>query len=169
MTVITDGNGKIKRIEKLPDSFIEAAVNAGIMKSENAPPMTTGITGTANSGFCYADHVHPYSSEWMNDEDFIVLKKSIEQSAAIVERAMGKEKINAAKVLLEAGSYIIRLYLLMMTEFAKLMPTFLKILILILEGMSTWDDIWHDEKVIKDEEGNEYNIDEMISDLKKQQ
>ena len=42
--------------------------------------------GTTDAGFCFADHIHPYSDAWKKDEDFISLVNSVNATLEIAKK-----------------------------------------------------------------------------------
>lgn len=74
LILITDENGYIVGIETLTSDDILIA-NDSAMKASGAIG-ESGSVGTAEAGFCFADHIHPYSDAWKNDAEFIKLQNS---------------------------------------------------------------------------------------------
>ena len=74
LILITDENGYIVGIETLTSDDILIA-NDSTMKASGAIG-ESGSVGTAGAGFCFADHIHPYSDAWKSDEEFIKLQNS---------------------------------------------------------------------------------------------
>lgn len=79
MILITDDEGRIIGTEILSTEQLQMA------KEENSihavlgmkPSAGTGSIGTPEAGMCYANHIHPYSTLWKEDPDYIALKEEV--------------------------------------------------------------------------------------------
>lgn len=74
LILITDENGYIVGVETLTSDDILIA-NDSAMKASGAIG-ESGSAGTAGAGFCFADHIHPYSDAWKKDAEFIKLQNT---------------------------------------------------------------------------------------------
>jgi hypothetical protein len=78
--LVTDEDGKIVGIATLPTDFLLMATDDGVMQAVQS----VASVGSTEKGLCYADHVHPYSDLWKNDEEF---KSLVSDVAELMETA----------------------------------------------------------------------------------
>ncbi|MDO4494942.1 MAG: hypothetical protein Q4B62_04050 [Clostridiaceae bacterium] len=84
LILITDENGYIVGIETLTSDEIQIADDSKIKKA--AEIGGSASVGTTDAGFCFADHIHPYSDAWKKDEDFISLVNSVNATLEIAKK-----------------------------------------------------------------------------------
>ena len=82
LILITDENGYIVGVETLTSDDILIAKDSAMKAS--AAIGASGSVGTADAGFCFADHIHPYSDAWKNDEEFKKLQNSANDLVALM-------------------------------------------------------------------------------------
>ncbi len=79
MILITDEEGRIIGTQKLSTNELamakeEQSIDAILgMK----PSAKVASVGTPEAGLCYSNHIHPYSTEWKNDDDYKALREEI--------------------------------------------------------------------------------------------
>ncbi len=163
--LITDENGKIKGIAKLPMNNIKlplAENAADIIKTESG---TLGRVGTKGSALSLADHVHPYSTEWTKDKawiEFVNKKLAVEEwvNQRMTEE-YNKSKLEVWKVLADAMADVA----IGLSKISKdVLPELAKLLVLLFEGL-----IGFGVHIIKDKAGNEHDIGKLKEDLENRQ
>ena len=160
MIFVSDEFGMIKAVEKIPDKFFEIAENRNILMPYKR--VSYGSVGNVSAGHCLANHVHPYSRDWMLDTQWTNLVNDVnilQQSIAIRIR---QGILDFAIKLSEISVYLIKIYLTLLTEFAKLLPALIPFFILILEAIAALGG-----HVLKGENGEEYETEKMIEELEK--
>ena len=79
--LVTDDEGNIVGAYRLTSDFLLMATDDGVMK----PAGEAASAGTAESGFCYADHIHPYSDLWKKDAEFDALVKRADAAYKMID------------------------------------------------------------------------------------
>jgi hypothetical protein len=160
MIFVTDEFGKITGVSQLSDSFFDMSDNKDILMPYRH--VAYGNIGNSGSGFCYTNHVHPYSREWMYDSKWtnLVEQVNILQNSISVRIRQGILDFTVA--LTNIAVYLIRIYLRFLSGLAELLPELIPFFLLILEAIAGLGG-----HILKGEDGKEYEIEKMIEELEK--
>ncbi len=160
MVLVTDSvTGKIKAVNIITADKLEIAENADIMLPEKYTN-PWGDFGSEGNGLCFANHVHPYDNSWQNDIAFQELIRKTESAANSIVIKTRQITYDITLWLVDVGIFLTRIYFVLITEFAEAMPGLIDIFIMLLDAIRSLGG-----RKLKDEDGNEYNIDEMIDNL----
>lgn len=127
--------GKIHGIEKVTPNEFRIAENAEILMPYAAPGITSGRIGSNSNNFCCADHIHPYSSEWINDVDIQNISNTITAARDTVDRVSRNKGVLFFKKLVENGGAFGALLVVMMAGSAPFTAAFINLIIGILNIM----------------------------------
>ena len=155
--LITDENGKIKGVARLEMKNLELPIAenaADIIKTESG---TLGRVGTKGSALSLADHVHPYSTAWMNDMtwvEFVNKKAAVEEwvSDRMAEE-FNKSGIEMMQVL---GEMFAQIVVALAHSTVISLQIIAPVVSMILGGL-----ISHGISKIKDEDDKEYDVEDM--------
>ena len=128
-------DGKIHGIEKVTPNEFRIAANAEIIMPYAAPGITSGNRGGEGNNFCCADHIHPYSSEWLNDVDIQNISNIIDAAKGTVDRVLSNKGFIFFSKLVEAGGAFGAILVVMMAGSAPFTAAFINLIIGILNIM----------------------------------
>ncbi len=160
MILVTDNFGMITGVESLPDKYIEITDNPEWLMPSDYVSLSYGNIGT--QGLCYANHVHPYSTDWYFDGEWRRLTQKVEEIANSITIRIRQGVYDFTLFLVNVSVAITKIYFVLLTKFAEALPGLIDIFIMMLEAIKTLGG----EK-LKDENGNEHDIDDMIDELNK--
>jgi hypothetical protein len=80
----TNRNGEISYISKISESEVTAGYDADVQSAAGIDNLEVTV-GSPGSGMCFADHVHPYSGAWKDDEAFINLVKTVDELNELIK------------------------------------------------------------------------------------
>lgn len=127
--------GKIHGIEKVTPNEFRIAENAEIMMPYAAPGITSGRIGSNSNNFCCADHIHPYSSEWINDVDIQNISNTITAARDTVDRVLSNKSFIFFSKLIKAGGAFVSILVVMMAGSAPYTAAFINLIIGIINIM----------------------------------
>lgn len=77
--VLVDKSGKITALAAIPFSVLKMTTNKNNMQASASISNTEVTHGTEDSGMCFANHVHPYSEAWKQDEGYKELMDNVNE------------------------------------------------------------------------------------------
>lgn len=129
-------DGKIHGIEKVTPNEFRIAANAEIIMPYAAPGITSGSRGNEGNNFCCADHIHPYSSEWKNDEEYQNLNKIYDASIKLINQSNAIKGYDFAKKIFDSIGDFSAILAVMIAGSAPFLAAFAVLMIKIIEIMS---------------------------------
>lgn len=160
MILVTDEFGMITGVEPIPDKYFEITNNPEWLVPYRLVLEGRGNIGT--QGLCYSNHVHPYSDEWQYDSTWIQINRKVEEIANSITMRIRQGIYDLTLFLVDVSVAITKIYFILLSKFADALPGLIDIFIMMLDAIKTLGG----EK-LKDENGNEHDIDDMINELNK--